>query len=92
MKKFVEPELRRIELKLSENIASSDEKDYEGSNVAGTFRTRQKYIGCSEVVIKTLVPADYESIQAVNWETSGIKGCFGWGTTEASAARTFGLR
>ena len=89
MKKFVEPELRRIELKLSENIASSGEKEYEGQNFMGSFRTRHMYENCSEVIWRTMVPANYESITA-NWNS--LVRCFAWGTSEVAAARTFGLR
>lgn len=54
MKKFVEPELRRIELKLTENIAASVE-EYPGT-FDNTYHTLQEVVDCNKVYFNTGIP------------------------------------
>lgn len=81
-KKFMEPELVRIDLKITENIAASGDGtgDYERDYVAGfdhMLRVRQQMEGCIKLYVGTEVetrvpfqPDTFEIIAALS------NGCF----------------
>ena len=52
-KKFIEPEIKRIELNLNENIASSDGYHHI---FAGAFKVSHTEVGCLDNVEETWVP------------------------------------
>ena len=56
-KKFIEPEIKRIELNLNENIASSHEEGYNDVHM-GAFNVCHTEKGCLEHVHKTDISYD----------------------------------
>lgn len=52
-KVFREPEVKRIELNLAENIASSAEEVFD--SIAGAFKTRQYEANCQALIVYTSV-------------------------------------
>ena len=70
-KKFIEPEIKRIELNLNENIASSD---VQYTEYDGLFRISHNYDNCLERVQDTKVRYDEVTASSANW--MAVIGCF----------------
>ena len=83
-KKFIEPEIKRIELNLNENIASSDVFYQE---VDGMFKITHGYQGCLENVQNTGLHYDVFDATDEGWLASKRNGCFVRSAKEAALMR-----
>lgn len=84
-KKFIEPEIKRIELNLNENIASSEEPFYQ--EVGGMFKVTHGKQGCLENVQDTWLHFDNFDATDEGWKLSKDNGCFVRSPREAALMR-----
>lgn len=86
-KVFVEPELKRIELNLTENIATSAEEVYSGTS--GGFSVTQYVEGCTGNVKGT--GFSLQEISTDQGKFTASFGCLVLGMTMRQAAKQLGI-